>query len=150
MHMVKWGVQLVASEPPRAPGYYNTLAFSRVCLSFGHANIVAVVYKTPTRGFAVFFWRFDHSFSFRVNFLRTRCETLDFASAAAYLEENKSAMDAVIHISGCLVHILTWDISISIHEGIRGQIEVRECLLSFGAECFVFQFDIQKFKDQDI
>jgi len=25
MHMVKWGVQLVASEPPRAPGYYNKL-----------------------------------------------------------------------------------------------------------------------------
>jgi len=22
--MVKWGVQLVASEPPRAPGYYTT------------------------------------------------------------------------------------------------------------------------------
>ena len=30
------------------------------------------------------------------------------------------------------------------------QIEVRECLLSFGAEPFVFQFAIQKFKDQDI
>ena len=30
------------------------------------------------------------------------------------------------------------------------QIEVRECLLSFGAESFVFQFAIQKFKDQDI
>jgi len=27
------------------------------------------------------------------------------------------------------------------------QIEVRECLLSFGAESFVFQFAIQKFKD---
>ena len=27
---------------------------------------------------------------------------------------------------------------------------VRECLLSFGAESFVFQFAIQKFKDQDI
>jgi len=25
--------------------------------------------------------------------------------------------------------------------------EVRECLLSFGAESFVFQFAIQKFKD---
>jgi len=24
MQMVKWGVQLVASEQPRAPGYYNT------------------------------------------------------------------------------------------------------------------------------
>jgi hypothetical protein len=23
--MVKWGVQLVASDPPRAPGYYNML-----------------------------------------------------------------------------------------------------------------------------
>ena len=30
------------------------------------------------------------------------------------------------------------------------QIEVRECLLLFGAESFVFQFAIQKFKDQDI
>jgi len=27
------------------------------------------------------------------------------------------------------------------------QIEVRECLLSFGAESFVFLFAIQKFKD---
>ena len=23
MYVVKWGVQLVASEPPRAPGYYT-------------------------------------------------------------------------------------------------------------------------------
>ena len=30
------------------------------------------------------------------------------------------------------------------------QIEVRECLLSFGEESFVFLFAIQKFKDQDI
>ena len=30
------------------------------------------------------------------------------------------------------------------------QIEVRECLLPLGAEAFVFQFTIQKFKDQDI
>jgi len=30
------------------------------------------------------------------------------------------------------------------------QIEVRECLLLFGEESFVFQFAIQKFKDQDI
>ena len=30
------------------------------------------------------------------------------------------------------------------------QIEVRKCLLSFGAEPFVFQVAIQKFKDQDI
>ena len=30
------------------------------------------------------------------------------------------------------------------------QIEVRECLLPLGAEPFVFQFAIQKFKDQDI
>jgi len=30
------------------------------------------------------------------------------------------------------------------------QIEVRECLLSFGAESFVFQFAIQTFKDYDI
>jgi hypothetical protein len=27
------------------------------------------------------------------------------------------------------------------------QIEVRQCLLSFGAETFVFQFAIQKYKD---
>jgi hypothetical protein len=27
------------------------------------------------------------------------------------------------------------------------QIEVRECLLSFGAECFVFQLAVQKYKD---
>ena len=30
------------------------------------------------------------------------------------------------------------------------QTEVRECLLPVGAETFVFQFAIQKFKDQDI
>ena len=30
------------------------------------------------------------------------------------------------------------------------QIAVRECLLPLGAEPFVFQFAIQKFKDQDI
>jgi len=30
------------------------------------------------------------------------------------------------------------------------QIEVKECLLSFGAESFVFQFAIQKFKAKDI
>ena len=30
------------------------------------------------------------------------------------------------------------------------QIEVRRCLLSIGAESFVFQVAIQKFKDQDI
>ena len=29
-------------------------------------------------------------------------------------------------------------------------LEVRKCLLSFGAEPFVFQVAIQKFKDQDI
>jgi len=29
-------------------------------------------------------------------------------------------------------------------------IEVRKCLLSFGAESFVFKVAIQKFKDQDI
>jgi len=31
----------------------------------------------------------------------------------------------------------------------KEQIEVRECLLLFGAESFVFQFAIQKFKGQD-
>jgi len=29
----------------------------------------------------------------------------------------------------------------------QGQIEVRECLLSFGAESFAFQFAIQKYED---
>ena len=38
----------------------------------------------------------------------------------------------------------------SIQEEIGEQIEVRECLLSFGAESFFFQFAIQKFKDYDI
>jgi hypothetical protein len=32
----------------------------------------------------------------------------------------------------------------------HGDILVRECLLSFGAESFVFQVAIQKLKDQDI
>ena len=31
--------------------------------------------------------------------------------------------------------------------GNKEQIEIRECLLSFGAESFVFQFAIQNFKD---
>jgi hypothetical protein len=30
------------------------------------------------------------------------------------------------------------------------QYEARECLLSFGAESFVFQFSLQKYKDYDI
>jgi len=38
----------------------------------------------------------------------------------------------------------------SIPEEIKGQTEARKCLLSFGAEPFVFQVAIQKFKDQDI
>ena len=37
----------------------------------------------------------------------------------------------------------------SIQEEIKCR-EVRECLLLFGAESFVFQFAIQNFKDQDI
>ena len=35
----------------------------------------------------------------------------------------------------------------SIQEEIREQNRVRECLLSFGSESFVFQFAIQQFKD---
>jgi len=35
----------------------------------------------------------------------------------------------------------------SIQEEIREQIEVRECLLSFGSESFAFQFAIQQFKE---
>jgi len=38
----------------------------------------------------------------------------------------------------------------SIAEGNSEQFEVRRCLLSLGAESFVFQVAIQKFKDQDI
>ena len=37
----------------------------------------------------------------------------------------------------------------SIQEEFK-RIEVRECLLLFGTESFVFQFAIQKVKDQDI
>jgi hypothetical protein len=33
---------------------------------------------------------------------------------------------------------------------VEEQIEVKGCLLSFGAESFVFQVAIQKLKDQDI
>jgi len=39
------------------------------------------------------------------------------------------------------------DISKFYSERISEQIEVRECLLSFGVESFVFQFAIQKFLD---
>ena len=38
----------------------------------------------------------------------------------------------------------------SIQEEYYEQIEVRKCLLLFGTESFVFQFAIQKVKDQDI
>ena len=38
-----------------------------------------------------------------------------------------------------------------IHSGRnKEQIEVRECLLSFNTESFVFQFAIQKYKDEDV
>jgi hypothetical protein len=33
-----------------------------------------------------------------------------------------------------------------IQEEIKERVEVRQCLLLFGAECFVFQFAIQKYK----
>jgi hypothetical protein len=35
----------------------------------------------------------------------------------------------------------------SIQEEIKSRFEVKECLLSFGAESLIFQFDIQKHKD---
>jgi hypothetical protein len=35
----------------------------------------------------------------------------------------------------------------SIHEEIKSKVEVRECLLSFCAESFIFQIAIQKRKD---
>jgi hypothetical protein len=35
----------------------------------------------------------------------------------------------------------------SIQEEIKEQMKVKECLLSFGAIYFVFQFAIQKYKD---
>ena len=38
----------------------------------------------------------------------------------------------------------------SIQEEIKSKNEVRECMLLFGAETFVFQFANQKFKDEDI
>ena len=38
----------------------------------------------------------------------------------------------------------------SIQEEIKSRLKLRECLLLFGAESFIFQFAIQKFKDQDI
>ena len=38
----------------------------------------------------------------------------------------------------------------SIAEEIKEQIEVRKCLLSLGAESFVFQVATQKLKDQDM
>ena len=37
----------------------------------------------------------------------------------------------------------------SIQEEIKSRLKLRECLLLFGAESFIFQFAIQKFKDQD-
>ena len=40
------------------------------------------------------------------------------------------------------------EVNLTIYE--MEQIEVRKCLLSFGAKSIVFQFAIQNFKDQDI
>jgi len=34
-----------------------------------------------------------------------------------------------------------------LQEGIKEKIETRECLLSFDAESFVFQFALQEYKD---
>ena len=38
----------------------------------------------------------------------------------------------------------------SIQEEIKSRLKLGECLLLFGAESFIFQFAIQKVKDQDI
>jgi hypothetical protein len=38
----------------------------------------------------------------------------------------------------------------SIQEDIKSRLKSRNALLLFGAQSFVFQFAIQKFKDQDI
>ena len=38
----------------------------------------------------------------------------------------------------------------STQKEIKSRLMLLECLLSLGAELFVFQFAIQKFKDQDI
>ena len=37
-----------------------------------------------------------------------------------------------------------------VQEEIKSRLKLGECLLLFGAECFVLQFVIQKVKDQDI
>jgi ribosomal protein L33 len=37
----------------------------------------------------------------------------------------------------------------TIHKEIKNRLEVRECLLSFGAESFGFQFATQKYKDSE-
>ena len=35
----------------------------------------------------------------------------------------------------------------SVQEEIKNRFKVRECLLSFGAESFVFQFAVKKYRD---
>ena len=49
----------------------------------------------------------------------------------------------LLHLAGCLLYCLK---KYSIQEEIKSRLKSRECLLSFGAESFVFRFAIQKFK----
>jgi len=46
LHMVKWGVQLVASEPPRAPGYYSYSKGTLQAFSLLHMSLITTGIST--------------------------------------------------------------------------------------------------------
>jgi len=65
------------------------------------------------------------------------------ANKTCYPAEPAKSPHSLPNLAHCI--LLTNSIAEEIEE-----IEVGKCLLSFGAESFVFQVAIQKFKDQDI
>jgi len=68
----------------------------------------------------------------RIHIVRTDNSTFERVEEMKYLGTNLTHQD-------------------SIAEEFKSRFKlVRKCLLSFGAESFVFQVAIQKFKDQDI
>jgi len=47
--MVKWGVQLVTSEPPRTPGYYNMTGTGGYLSAYQLTKTLCSQYRTKTK-----------------------------------------------------------------------------------------------------